>query len=163
MPRLTPPLLVSALLTACGGATAEVEGAAGGIQWGASDHVYVGARYVVISAVEVECRDIDWVDRNYDEGVKPTDGNTSLLQFTFASGDEVEEGKFPIEQGGQVQATIVNISGDVFHESIATGGTLSVDSVAEEGEATGTFDAVTFEDGTLSGSFTAEWCVNLKP
>lgn len=163
MSRLTPPFLVSALLSACGGGNADVEGVAGGIQWGASDHVYVGARYVVISAVEVDCRDIDWVDRNYDEGVKPTEGSTSLLQFTFASGDDVEQGKFPIQQGGQVQATIVNISGDVFYEFSATGGTLSVDSVAEEGEATGSFEAVTFEDGTLSGSFAAEWCVNLKP
>ena len=163
MLRQTLPLLFPGLLVGCGGALAEVEGTAGGIQWGSSEFVYVGARYVVISAVEVDCRDIDWVDRNYDEGVKPTATNPSLLQFTFASRDAVEQGKFAIAQGGQVQSTIITISGDVFNEYNASAGTLSVDSVEDEGAATGSFDAVTFEDGTLSGTFTAEWCVNLKP
>ncbi len=150
-------------LAACGGAQATVEGTAGEIAWGETQSVFVGARYVVISATELDCLDIDWISRNYDEGVKPTDLNVSTLQFTFASGDSVQEGKFPVAQGGQVQATIVNVSGDVFHEFNATTGTLVVDTVEEEGTATGTFDGVAFDDGTLSGSFTAEFCVNLKP
>jgi hypothetical protein len=161
---MRPSSLLGVLsLTACGGASASVEGSAGGIAWGESQTVYVGARYVVISATELDCRDVDWIDRNYDEGVKPTDLNVSTLQFTFASGDRVEEGKFPIAQGAAVQATIVNVSGDVFHEYNATGGALIVDSAEDEGSATGSFEAVAFEDGTLSGSFTAEFCVNLKP
>jgi hypothetical protein len=156
-------LLALLPLVACGGASASVEGSAGGISWGESQFVYVGARYVVISATDLDCRSIDWISRNYDEGVKPTDLNVSTLQFTFASGDSVQEGRFPIAQGGQVQATIVNVSGDVFREFNAANGTFQVDGVEEEGAATGTFEDVAFEDGTLSGSFTAEFCVNLKP
>ena len=150
-------------LAACAGASATVEGSAGGIQWGESAFVFVGARYVVISATELACRDVDWVSRNYDEGVKPTDLNVSTLQFTFASGDAVEKGKFLIAQGGQVQSTIVNVSGDVFREFNAVGGTFEIDETEVEGATTGSFDEVAFDDGTLSGSFTAEFCVNLKP
>ena len=159
-PRFLP---VSVALVGCGGGRASVEGTAGGISFGDTTSVYVGSRYVVISAIPVECRDIDWVDRNYDEGVSPTELDTSVLQFTFASSESVETGKFPIAQGGQVQSTIVNITGNTFHEYNATEGTLTVDSVEEEGTAEGSFDAVSFEDGTVSGTFTAEWCVNLKP
>ena len=160
-------LILSCLLAVfagCEGAGAELEGTAGGIQWGSSDWVYVGARYVIISQIEVECRDIDWIERNYDEGVAPTDNDASLLQLAFSSSEEVQAGRFPVAQGGQVEGTIVNVTGDVFNETAATGGTLDVDSVEQDGVATGTFEALTFDDGgTLSGSFTAEWCVNLKP
>ncbi len=156
-------LLLLFPLAACGGAEATVEGTAGDIAWGSSTSVYFGARYVLISATEIDCRDVSWVSSNYDESVKPTDLNVSTLQFTFASGDSVEEGKFPVAQGGQAQATIVNVSGDVFHEYNATAGTLVVDSVEADETATGSFEDLAFQDGMLSGSFTAEHCVNLKP
>ncbi len=163
MSRLIPSCLFG-VLAGCAATGAEIEGTAGGIQWGSSDWVFVGARYVIISQIEVECRDIDWIERNYDEGVSPTDNDTSLLQLAFSSSEEVPAGRFPVAQGGQVEGTIVNVTGDAFEETPATAGTLDIDSVEVEGVATGTFDALTFEDGgTLSGSFTAEWCVNLKP
>ncbi|MBM4393564.1 MAG: hypothetical protein FJ090_20765 [Deltaproteobacteria bacterium] len=162
MRSLVPLVPTLAALVGCGGASAEVEGTAGGIKFGGTDYVYWGARYVVISMVEVECTGVDWVERNYDEGVAPTTVDTSVLQFTF-SGDELEEGKSSIQQGGQAQATIVNVSGGVFQETNATAGAVTIDSFDDEGLATGSFETVTFEDGTLSGSFTAEWCRNLKP
>jgi len=154
------PLL--AALVGCGGATASVEGTAGDVSWGSTDFVYFGARYIVISAAEIDCRDIDWVNRNYDEGVAPTDLDVTTLQFTFTSGDSVAQGRFPVAEGGQVTSTIVNVSGDVFHEYNASAGTLQVDAAEEDGTATGSFDSVTFEDGSITGTFTAEWCVNLK-
>jgi hypothetical protein len=138
-----------------------VEGTAGGIKFGSSSSVYWGARYVVISMEEVDCTGVDWVERNYDEGVNPTDVDTSVLQFTFA-GDELVTGKSAIQQGGQVQATIVNIEGGAFQESNASAGTVTIDGFEEEGFAEGSFEAVSFDDGTLAGSFTAEWCRNLK-
>ncbi len=161
MQRTLPLLLVG--LFACGGASAEIEGTAGGVAWSDSSWVYVGARYIVISDIELDCRDADWVESNYDEGVAPTDIDVTVLQFAFPSSESVSTGRSAISQGGQAEATIVNLAGDVFHEYPATSGTLDVDSVEEDESATGSFESVTFEDGTLSGSFTAEWCVNLKP
>ncbi len=155
-------LLALSPLAACAGASAEVEGSAGGIQFGSTDYVYWGSRYVVVSMVEVECTGVDWVERNYDEGVPPTTIDTSVLQFTFA-GDELTTGKSAVQQGGQVQATVVNVDAGVFNETNATGGTVTIDAFEDEGMAEGSFDAVTFEDGSVSGTFTAEWCRNLKP
>lgn len=162
MERLLPILLLPTLV-GCGGASAQVEGTAGGIAWGDSTWVYAGARYIVISAIEVECRDVDWVESNYDEGVAPTTIDVSLLQFAFPSSESIATGRSAVSPGSQAEATIVNLTGDVFHEYPASAGTLDVDSVEEDSSVTGSFDSVTFEDGTLSGSFTAEWCVNLKP
>lgn len=155
--------LVTLGLIGCGGASATVEGTAGGISWGESTWAYAGARYIVISAVELECRDVSWVETSYDEGVAPADFDLSVLQFAFPSAESIAEGRSAVSQGGQAEATIVNVSGNVFHEYEATGGTLDVDSVEQDSSAAGSFESVTFEDGTLSGSFTAEWCVNLKP
>lgn len=161
--RAWSTLLALTTLCGCAGASAEVDGAAGGIQFGSTNYVYWGSRYVVISMVEVECTGVDWVERNYDEGVAPTEVDTSVLQFTFA-GEELVAGKSAVQQGGQVQATVVNVDGGVFQETNATGGTVTIDAVEEEEALVdGSFDAVSFEDGTLSGTFTAEWCRNLKP
>ena len=66
------------------------------------------------------------------------------------------------ERGAGVHG-VARRTGDVFHEYNATAGTLVVDSVEADETATGSFEDLAFEDGTLSGSFTAEHCVNLKP
>lgn len=137
-------------------------GSAGGVSFGDTAYVYWGARYVIISAIEVECTGLPWVEQNYDAESSPTDVDTSILQFTFA-GELIETGKFTIAQGAQVQATVVNIEGGLFKETNAVSGTFDLDSVEEEGLATGAFEAVAFDDGTLDGSFTAIWCRNLKP
>lgn len=159
-----PVLALSAFaLSGCGGASATVEGTAGGITWGESTWAYAGARYIVISQTELDCRDVSWVETSYDQGIAPADFDLSVLQFAFPSSETVAEGRSAISQGGQAEATIVNVSGDVFHPYEANSGTLDVDSVEDEVSATGSFESVTFDDGTLSGTFTAEWCVNLKP
>ncbi len=158
--RMIPFVVV---LAACGGSTASVEGTAGDVSWGDTDYVYVGSRYIVVSGVEIDCRDIDWIDRTYDDGVNPAGMDVATLQFTFASGDAVEAGKFSIAKGAAVQSTIVHVSGDTTHIYDATSGILQVDSTEDGGTTTGSFDSVVFDDGgTLSGTFTAQWCVNLK-
>lgn len=156
-------VVVVAALPGCEAASASVTGTANGIAFGESTSVYWGARYVVVSAVELECDELAWVEQNYDATAgAPSEFDTSLLQFTFA-GELIETGTFSIAQGAQVQATIVNIDGGAYAESNATAGTFDLESVADEGFAEGTFEGVTFEDGVLDGSFTAAWCRTLKP
>lgn len=152
-----------ASLAGCEAASAEVTGTANGIAFGETTSVYWGARFVVVSAVELECDELSWVEQNYDATAgAPSEFDTSLLQFTFA-GELIETGTFSIAQGAQVQATVVNVDGGTFVESNATAGTFDLESVEDEGFAEGTFAAVTFEDGVLDGSFTAAWCRTLKP
>ncbi len=149
----------------CVSAEADVSGTAGGVAWSATTSVYFGARYVVISQLELGCDGVDFVARNYDEGVAPTDRDTQLLQFAFSS-DEVEKGKFAVDVGGEVQSSIVEIHDGNFTESLANGGTFTVKEIVAETTVTGTFDAITFDGeapGTVTGTFTAAWCRNLKP
>ena len=121
----------------CASATANVTGTANGIAFGETAPVSWGARFVIISAVELECSELAWVEQNYDTtGGAPTEFDTSLLQFTFA-GELIETGTFSIAQGAQVQATVVNIDAGAFHESNATAGTLDLESVEDEGFAEG--------------------------
>ena len=158
-----PGAVLLGLAAGCEGSSAEVSGTANGIAFGESSWVFWGARYVVVSAVEMECSDLHWVEQNYDTtSGAPSEFDTSIVQFTFA-GELIETGKFTIAQGASVQATVVNIDAGVFHEMNATAGTFDLESVEDEGFATGSFEAVTFEDGSLDGTFNAEWCRTLKP
>lgn len=149
----------------CASETADITGTAGGVAWSTTTSVYFGARYVVISQLDLGCDGVDFVTRNYDEGVAPTDRDTQVLQFAF-SGDDVVKGKFAVDVGGEVQSSIVEIHDGNFTESLAKGGTFTVDEVTAETSASGSFDAVTFDGdapGTVTGTFTAAWCRNLKP
>ncbi len=153
--------LVAFLGGCAGGSSATVEGTAMGISLGDARYVYYGGPFLVISAKEVDCMDVDWVRRSYPEGTVPTEDDRELLQFAFATSD-VTEGQKSVGLGASVTSTILSISGGALTQSRATAGTLTVATMEEETLATGSFSGLTFEDGTLSGEYEAEWCVNLK-
>lgn len=151
-------------LAACGAAgSAEISGSAGGITWGDTEYAYFGSSYLVFSNLETDCQSISFVDNNYDDGAPPTTQDTQLLQFAFEA-SEVNEGVFPVAAtDAEVHATIVFIKDGAMVTPDANAGNLTIDAVSAESSVEGSFDSITFEDGSLSGSFTAEWCVNLKP
>ncbi|MFZ5482210.1 MAG: hypothetical protein ACOZNI_35945 [Myxococcota bacterium] len=159
---MRPTLLFAALiaLPACGGASAEVTGSAIGITWGESRWVYYGGPFLAISNAEVDCEGVAWVERNYEAGQAPTDDDVQILQFAFA--EDMRDGTFSIGLDASVAATVLEVKDGALTFERAEGGVLTVEAIEEDTSADGTFDGVLFESGTLSGSFTAEWCRNLK-
>lgn len=150
------------LLLACAPA-AELSGSAGGITWGDTNYAWFGARYIVFSNIETDCEGIAFIDQNYDEQVAPNDVDTQTLQFTFDT-EDVRTGTFQVAAtDAEVHSTIVFIQDGAFSESIAAAGVLTVDEIDPDSSISGSFDTVSFEDGSVSGSFTAQWCRNLKP
>jgi hypothetical protein len=107
--------------------------------------------------------DLAFVVPAYEDGVAATDRDVALLQFTFGQTD-VNLGRTAVDVGASVSATVVNIVGDASGYTRAESGLLIVDAVdpSENGLASGSFEDVTFEDGTLAGTFNATWCRNLR-
>lgn len=154
-------LLVGGLF-GCRGATADVSGTAGGVTFEHTPYVYFGGPYIVVSMEEVDCIDISFVNRSYEDGVAPTDQNVAMLQFASNADDpNIVPGRYSIDIDASFSATVVRVLDDAPTYTRASGGLLVVDE-ADDDWASGTFDSVAFEDGTLSGEWTAEWCRNLK-
>lgn len=147
-------------LLGCGGSVADVEGTALGITFGKTHHVYFGGPLLVISAFESECEDLAFVRETYEVGQVPTEADVALLQFAFAA--EMSEGTNPVDLGASVNAAVVHGGGGAFEFEYAEGGVLDIDHLEAESVAEGSFEGVAFPSGTLNGSFTAEWCRNLK-
>jgi hypothetical protein len=152
------------LQAGCVTPTAELTGTAGGVKWSATESVFFGASYIVISQLPTDCQGVSWVERNYDVTVPPSEEDQQALQFTF-SGDEVQAGSQAVAKNGAVLASIVEIHEGLFTESQAASGVLVVDEVTED-FVTGSIDTLTFDGdqpGPVSGTFTAAYCLNLKP
>ena len=150
-----------AALSGCSSYTAAVSGSASGLSIGTTSYVFFGGPFVVITPDEVDCMDLAWVRPSYQEGSLPTDQDMDILQFSYTSG-QLSTGQKSIGLGASVTSTIVHISGESLEQARATGGVINVDSIEEETTAIGSFEGVTYDDGTLDGTFEAQWCINLK-
>lgn len=157
------PSLFAALLalSACGGPSAEVTGSAIGVSWGETSHVFYGGPFLVISNSEIDCEGVSWVKRNYEEGQAPTDDDVQILQFAFAT-DDLKVGSYSVAIDASVSSTVLEVKEGTFTFERAGTGFLYVDDVADEATAEGSFEGVVFDSGTLDGTYTAEWCRNLK-
>jgi hypothetical protein len=162
--RLCAILPVFLALTGCASdPESTVTGTAGGITFGETATAYFGGPFLVVSAQPIDCMDLAFVVKSYEDGVAATDEDVAFLQFAFGQTD-VATGRTAVDVGASVSATVVNIVGDASRYTRAESGLLVVDAVdpSEDGLATGSFEDVTFEDGTLAGTFTATWCRNLR-
>ncbi len=150
-----------ALLVGCGDPAATLSGSAGGLTFSETDSAYFGGPFLVFSNEPLDCLELAWVQRSYQDGVAPTDSDVKILQFTFA-GDAIATGRVSIGTGAAATATVVNVTDGAPTYTRAESGFLDIDSLEEQETLVGSFDAVTFTDGTLTGDFTATWCRNLR-
>jgi hypothetical protein len=151
------------VLVGCG-PSAEVTGTAGGVDFGSIAEVYFGGPFLVLSVNAVDCTDVSFVEKTYDQGEAPTEQDVAILQFAW-DGDTLQTGKLSVGRPGDavVWATVVHVKDGLFEETNSESGEMSLSSFDEEGTADGTFSEVTFEDGgVLSGEFHADWCRNLR-
>lgn len=147
------------LLSACGGG-AEIEGTALGIEFSDTRYVFFGGPFVAVSNIEVDCEQLAFVRSTYEVGQSATEEDMQLLQMSWAAG-EVDEGLKSIGITASVSATVVKVSGGAFDFAYAESGVVDIESVTED-KVIGTFEGITFEDGSLTGEFDARWCRNLK-
>jgi hypothetical protein len=166
MSRALPALFIAAvgaLLPGCGADTfADITGEVGGVKVNATTF-YWGGPYLMFTNTEGDCEDVAWVNRGptYENGgTAPTDFDMITLLFTFEATDVVETNA-SLEGDAPVDARVLTVEGDALTVYKAREGTLIIDSLEDEGVATGTF-ALGFEDGELSGEFEVEWCNNLS-
>lgn len=152
------------VLVGCKGPNAEITGTTLGIAWGDTKSVYFGEPFIVLSNLDADCMDVSWVERNYDEGESPIDGDAQILQFVYedATPDDgvFVAGRQTVDIDTAARATVLSIADGTMQLDRATSGVLNLD-VVDEDYVEGSFEAVTFDDGSVTGSFTAEWCRNL--
>ncbi len=139
-----------------------IDGTIAGFDISEPQTAFFGGRYVVFATEALDCMDVDWVHHTYAAGDDPVGQDLVALQFTFANQDEVSVGHFNISGAAQVKGSGLVRKAGAFTEYRGSEGTLIVDEAEEKGWSTGTFEIILKEDaGTLSGTWSAEWCINL--
>lgn len=143
-----------------GGGMAEVTGTVGGYSLNANSW-YWGGPFLVLASRDYDCIDMSWVKRTWVGGDEaPVSADVTALQFTYNEGDVVT-GTYSVEGAAPVKADLLVVEAGALQVFDARTGALVLEDLEDEGIATGSFD-LGFDDGTLSGSFEAEYCNNLK-
>jgi len=151
-------------IAACGPGPTTVEGSVDGQSFSDIGTVFWGGRYLVILDQELDCIDLSFVNHTYSEGADFGDTSFVGLQFTFSRGTEVFPGNFSVEGAAEVNAKFLNYKDGIFDASDEVrgrSGTFVVDKVGDKEWAEGSFDISFGDSGDLTGSFAADWCVNL--
>lgn len=154
--------VLAALLTGCAGeGTAEISGSVDGLSINAST-LYWGGPFITFVSRDLDCDELSWITKTYDEGEEaPTDYDFTALQITYSESDVVT-GTYDLSGQAPVKAEVLNVTGGALTVFKASEGTLVIDGVVSEEDASGELN-FTFDDyGSLSGTFSVPWCTNLK-
>jgi hypothetical protein len=154
------PTLLPLLALGCAGSTATVEGTVAGQSFGDINTVMFGGPFIIIVDADLDCIDVAWVTRHYEQGEAVTDFDFQMLQFAY-SDPNVSEGIFNMTGEASVTGKFVFQKDGALAEFRGREGTLQVDNIEADDNAVGLFD-LGFDEGSFSGEFTAEWCRNLK-
>lgn len=158
LPTATRWIAAIALLTGCGGVGGSLSGTIDGTDFAPVDG-YWGGPFVVFSNQAIDCIDLWWVAKDYDEDEQPWDQGFDILQITFNE-SAVVEGTFDVSGVSPVSAARLTGGDDDFVINDASSGLLTIDSVKAGGKVKGDLD-ISLAGGTLSGSFAVGDCVNL--
>jgi hypothetical protein len=149
--------------TACGSGTyADITGSVEGIKVNGNAYFF-GGPFLVFTDHESECMDMAWVRRgsSFASGAEPpTDYNQNALLFTYSE-DKVVAENISVAGESLVTAHLVSVQGGTMAVYDAVEGFIDVTEFSKNDHAIGEFD-LTFENGSLSGSFEVESCNNLK-
>ncbi len=152
-------LLALTLLTGCELETT-IDGDVAGFDIGSVGTMFWGGKYLFFADEELDCVDLAWVHHTYSSGVDPVGEDVTGLQFTFLDDPEAYTGFFSIGADAPISAKLLAVEGGAFTEFRGRSGTLTIDELEASDLASGTFE-VDFDDGTLSGTWEADYCVNL--
>lgn len=156
-------MLILLGLLACGADPTIIDGNVAGETMGEPLTAMWGGPFIVFVKDQLDCRELDFTRRTYDQGSAPVDFNMVALQFSFDAPD-VSEGVFSTEgSDAVVDAKTLIVSGGAFNEVRDRTGTITVGEVADREPLEGSFD-ITFSDDEGSFStdyFYAEYCINL--
>lgn len=160
--RLSLPLFAACAamgLSACGGSYhGNLSGNFDGVEFDPSVG-YFGGPFIVFSNDELDCLDVYWVSKNYDEE-NPWDRDFSLLQITFEDSDVVE-GTFEVSGVAPVGAAYLTGEGDALTVAEASSGQVIIDKISGRDKLSGSLNLSTVS-GSASGDFTVESCANLS-
>lgn len=143
------------LLPACGGVGGDLSG--GDFQPVTG---YFGGPFIVFSAEQIDCMDLWWVAKNYDEDQVPWDQGFDILQITFNDADVVE-GSFDVSGVSPVSAARIIGGVDTYEIDDVSSGLLVIDKVKEDSKVSGEAE-LQLGSGIISGSFSVGHCVNLS-
>jgi hypothetical protein len=156
-------MLILLGLLACGADPTIIDGSVAGDTLGEPLTAMWGGPFIVFVKDQVDCRDLDFTRRTYDQGSAPVDFDMVALQFSFDAPD-VSEGVFSVEgTDAVVDAKTLIVSGGAFNEIRDRTGTINVGSVADREPLEGSFEVFFSDDeGSFSSDyFYAEYCINL--
>lgn len=154
------PLLLA--LVGCGGVPeTRFEGSVAGRSLADISTAYFGGPFVIFTDTPLDCMEVAWVTRYYDEAEPPTTTDLTGLQITFFD-DDVIEGRYDLGGEAAVGVRLLVVEDDEFTVINGREGTLTVDEVSAEESVFGTLDVDFGEDGSLSADWAAEWCVNVS-
>ena len=169
MHRLFMPFLVSTitLTTGCSKLFVDVTGSVDGNKLGAGT-AYWGGPVLLITDADMACEDLSWVSysksgNSYQDGEDLGNGETfNALQFTYES-SALQDGKLSIQGMPPSPAFGYFLATENGIASMykAASGSIEIETDKKD-RVSGNFELSFGDDGTLSGDFMIENCVNLK-
>lgn len=153
-------LLASLALGAggCGSYSGNLEGTLGGSAFKPVVG-YWGGPFVTFSDDDLDCLDLWWVAKDYDEE-NPFGQSFSLLQVTFQD-SEVVAGSFEVSGASPVDAAwlIGDAEGLIIDEALS--GTITIEDFDGAGKIKGNL-SLELVSGSVSGDFKVDHCANLS-
>lgn len=145
-------------LGACGPYSGNLSGTLGDTEFDPAVG-YWGGPFITFSNMDLDCQDLWWVSKDYDE--ENEFGSTfTLLQLTFQDSDVVP-GDFQVSGASPVDAYYLTGTADGLEVEEALSGTVGIDDFTGSAPVKGDL-TLEMVSGSVSGDFKVEHCANLS-